>query len=172
MRNHLLTTIALSLLLYCFQASANSGNDEQGFTIYLVRHAEKLTDKKDPALTRCGLARSESIAKQLQLINIEMLYSTNYKRTQQTAAPISTSKRLSVISYDPANLPTFAKTLLATKKNAVVVGHSNTTAVLAGLLAEQSLTSFDESIYDRIYQVVRINGGVQLNILHQNFTCK
>ncbi|KGJ93456.1 SixA phosphatase family protein [Thalassotalea sp. ND16A] len=172
MRDHMLKLVYLSVLLCLLPASASSAEDKQGFTIYLIRHAEKLPDTKNPALTQCGLTRAESIAQQLQLINIEMLYSTNYKRTQQTAAPTSTSKQLSVISYDPANLPAFAKSLLAAKKNALVVGHSNTTAVLAGLLAEQPLTSFDESIYDRIYQVVFIDGGAQLNIFQQNFTCE
>jgi 2-keto-3-deoxy-galactonokinase len=53
----------------------------------------------------------------------------------------------------------------------LVVGHSNTTAVLAGLLIGEEMGSFDESIYNRVYQVVIAGDDRRLHILHTAFVC-
>ncbi|WOH39613.1 phosphoglycerate mutase family protein [Thalassotalea fonticola] len=169
----------ISLGLICFYlgmssviaASTQTEDSDSSFTIYLVRHAEKQLNIKDPELTACGLKRAGGIAKQLELINIDKLYSTNFKRTMQTAKPIATMKNIEIEPYNPTELQQFATQLKHKQDNAVVVGHSNTTALLAGLLANQPLGSFEESIYDRIYQVVIFKSSVQLNILQQSFVC-
>ncbi|MEW6997852.1 phosphoglycerate mutase family protein [Colwelliaceae bacterium BS250] len=139
--------------------------------IYLIRHAEKQLDVKDPSLTVCGVQRAQSIAKQLELIAIDNVFSTNYQRTLQTAKPVAQSKNVVIKHYNPKELEAFAIELKQLPGNSVIVGHSNTTAVLAGLLTNIELTSFDESIYDRLYQVVIIGGNAQLQILQQNFNC-
>lgn len=173
----MLKSIYLGLIFFYLGLSSAAATTVEGehadnsFTIYLVRHAEKQLNIKDPELTTCGLKRAESIAKQIELINIDKLYSTNFKRTMQTAKPIATLKRLEIEAYNPKELQQVATQLKHKQENAVVVGHSNTTAVLAGLLANQPLGSFEESIYDRIYQVVIFKSSVQLNILQQNFIC-
>ena len=74
------------------------------------------------------------------------MYSTNYKRTQQTALPIAKEQNLEIISYT-------AKELISEKfiadnkgKNIVIVGHSNTTPELVNrLLGEKKY----EDIADR-----------------------
>lgn len=49
---------------------------------------------------------------------------------------------------------------------------SDTTATLAGLLIkDESHGSFDEKIYDRIYQVVLSDRAGRNHLLHQNFRC-
>jgi len=69
-------------------------------------------------------------------------------------------------------LEEFALTLKEHRRDALVVGHSNTTAVLAGLLVgDESFSTFDESIYDRIYQVVLSDSGGRIHILQQTFSC-
>jgi hypothetical protein len=52
------------------------------------------------------------------------------------------------------------------------VGHSNTTPVLAGLLTDQFMQPFDESVYDRIYKVVINQGKKKLFIIKTTFNCK
>jgi len=52
------------------------------------------------------------------------------------------------------------------------VGHSDTTAVLAGLLVGEKLEEFDENIYDRLYQVVLSDRGGRIDILPQSFQCQ
>lgn len=78
---------------------------------------------------------------------------------------------MDIIHYDPRELEDIKNMLMARKRDALVVGHSNTTAVLAGLLVAKPLDAFDESIYDRIYQVVLSDSGGRIHILHQTYKC-
>jgi broad specificity phosphatase PhoE len=167
--------IIIALVLFCTQFKGNSQNNDQIFTVYLVRHAEKElspTNSKDPHLTACGENRSKSIANFLELVDLDVIYSTAYKRTIETADPTASSKGLEIKKYDPTKLKDFAKLLKEAKRNALVVGHSNTTGVLAGLLAGKEIGSFDESIYNRIYQVIFFNDKVSLQILNSTFKCE
>lgn len=163
--------LLLGLVFFSFNQVQAIGANSTSFSIYLVRHAEKQITQKDPELTRCGLLRATNIAKQLELIKFDHVYSTKYKRTKQTAAPIAQQENITTEYYDPSHLPEFANALIAKQKNSLVVGHSNTTAVLAGLLVAESGEAFDESVYDRIYQVVFIKGVPHMQILQQGFTC-
>ena len=61
--------------------------------------------------------------------------------------------------------------LIAKKQNALVVGHSNTTGVLSGLLAGQSIGSYSSDIYNRIYRVVIYNDNKFLDLIESNFVC-
>lgn len=157
-------------------ASANAQSTEnlaqdKITTIYLVRHAEKQSNSKDPKLTECGSKRAISLAKQLKIISLDHIFSTNYQRTQYTAKPIALMQNKPVKLYNPRALEQTATMLSQLSGNILVVGHSNTTSVLAGLLSKQPLAPFDESIYDRIYQVTLFNRQAKLQILQQNFQC-
>ncbi len=57
------------------------------------------------------------------------------------------------------------------KEDLLGVGHSNTTGVLAGLLIGEEIGSFDEKIYNRIYQVVMYKKTGRLHLLHTAFHC-
>lgn len=141
------------------------------FTIYLVRHAEKQSDSNDPPLTDCGIERSESFSALFQSVTLEAVYSTDYKRTQSTALPTAMDQGLTIQSYEPDALGKIAEELIRNGQDALVVGHSNTTAVLAGLLVGEEMGSFDESIYNRVYQVVIAGDDRRLHILHTSFDC-
>ena len=59
-------------------------------TYYFIRHADKvLANKKDrdPDLTKKGYARAQNWAKVLSDVKYDMVYSSNYKRTIETARP-------------------------------------------------------------------------------------
>ena len=51
------------------------------------------------------------------------------------------------------------------------MGHSNTTGVLAGLLVGEDIGAFDESIYNRIYEVVVTKNERRLHVFHTAFRC-
>ena len=150
-------------------------NKSEIFTIYLVRHAEKeaeANDPEDPSLSSCVELRAQALAKILSDIRLEKIYSTPYERTLSTARPITESRQLEIEIYDPSRLGEFSQLLLDARQDALVVGHSNTTGVLAGLLAGVSEEAFDEDIYDRLYQVVISGKQSHLNLLHQSFYCE
>jgi len=150
-------------------------NKSEIFTIYLVRHAEKeaeANEPEDPSLSSCGELRAQALAKILSDIRLEKIYSTPYERTLSTARPITESRQLEIEIYDPSRLGEFSQLLLDARQDALVVGHSNTTGVLAGLLAGVSEEAFDEDIYDRLYQVAISGKQARLNLLHQSFYCE
>lgn len=78
------------------------------YSIYLVRHAEKLTDLKNPALTTCGTTRAEQLANMLSKTAITSIYSTSYQRTMQTAKPLATQQSITIKTYNPKQLEQFS----------------------------------------------------------------
>src|ERR1051326_1145652 len=95
--------------------------------VVIVRHAEKAaTDPKDPDLSAAGRARAEMLARIVKDSGITAIFTTEFKRTQQSSAPTSTSTGVAptiVPGKDTAGL--IAK-LRALKGNALVVAHGNT----------------------------------------------
>ncbi|MDW3209856.1 MAG: phosphoglycerate mutase family protein [Reichenbachiella sp.] len=165
----------LYFLLFIICHLSCTPTSEEPFTIYLVRHAEKdVSDKtnSDPTLTPCGEERAESLAVFFDQVALEKVYSSDYIRTKDTANPTAESKNKDLTLYNPGELNTIAQVLLERKENALVVGHSNTTGVLAGLLCDQKIEPFDESIYNRIYQVVISDKTPQLQVFHTAFSCE
>ena len=168
-------SLFLFLLILTLQ-SCGSWKNKGIYTIYLVRHSEKEVSASmygsDPPLTPCGKKRSESLSKFLKDVPIEVIYSTDYIRTKNTALPTAQLKGLDIQQYDGEALEDFSKVLLRRKQDALVVGHSNTTGVLAGLLTGQEIGEFDLDIYNRIYQVVLRKKRGRLHLLHTAFECQ
>jgi broad specificity phosphatase PhoE len=135
----------------------------QTTTIYLVRHAEKdLSDvnTKDPNLNGLGLQRAVDLEKIMADKNIAAIFSSNYKRTLQTAAPLSVHLKLEPIIYDPSDPKLLAEKILREYKGktVLIVGHSN--SILAQTRALGGYPSFTE-IQDTDYRnliKVTING--------------
>ncbi|MFD0963553.1 SixA phosphatase family protein [Pseudofulvibacter geojedonensis] len=165
------TYIAFIILTLGLQHVMNAQENDEIFTIYLVRHAEKELSVKNPPLTECGQQRAKSLSTFLKEVNLDAIYSTDYVRTQSTAKPTATIKGLDIKSYNPRKLKDFASLLLYRKEDALVVGHSNTTGVLAGILVNEKIGAFNETIYNRIYQVVVYKDTGRLHIFHTDFTC-
>lgn len=160
------------------QNVAHSQDTDKMFTVYLARHAEKQADAanlEDPSLSACGEQRSIALATILKSVGLERVYSTDFQRSLATARPVAESHQLEIETYDPEQMEAFSVELLKRRQNALVIGHSNTTAVLAGLLAGQegeSFSEFSEDEYDRLYLVTVAGGQGQVNMLDQAFRCE
>src|SRR5437016_8436734 len=95
--------------------------------IVIVRHAEKAANGgKDPDLSSAGRARADELARILRDSGITAIFTTEFKRTQETAAPTATS-----IHVTPTVVPAKDTTALVAKLhqlsgNALVVGHGDT----------------------------------------------
>jgi|GEM_PF-1674983 len=135
-------------------------------TIYLVRHAEKITTEgvKDPELTAIGHFRALNIAKQLSEVGITEIYSTNYKRTLQTAKPLADYLNLEIKNYDPRKLIEFSEEIKSKKGTILIVGHSNTTPKLTSLISGETVAPIEEQHeYDNLYQVIMTDTQTILN---------
>lgn len=127
-------------------------------TIYLTRHAEKAKDgTKDPSLTEEGRERAKTFARNLEKNNVRAIYSTDYKRTRETVAPLAEALGLELIIYDPGKLENLKEEILKEYKygeTVVVVGHSNTTPTLVNLLInKEQFKQIDEDDYTNLYKV-------------------
>lgn len=156
---HVFLSMVLIMVLGALSVSIASADS----TIYLLRHAEKQKDgTKNPHLTEQGQQRAEYLAQHLSLANITKIYSTDTHRTQATVKPLSDLLGISVDSYNPRKLEELAAILKSETGQIVVVGHSNTTPVLATLLSGRAVASIDDDEYDNLYQIVLINKNAQL----------
>jgi broad specificity phosphatase PhoE len=89
---------------------------------------------------------------------VDKIYSSDFERTRDTAAPLAAALGLEVEQYDPTAMADLSQTLLASPGRYLVVGHSNTTPELAGLLGGEPGPPIPESEYDRLYLLVHRPG--------------
>jgi phosphohistidine phosphatase SixA len=132
--------------------------------IYAVRHAEKASGR-DPDLTPEGTTRAAALARVLQHVDLDHVYSTDTKRTRATGAPTAKAKGLEITSYKPSGeLPK----LLASGEGGqtvLVVGHSNTVPALVkafglepGVSVHPKYGPILES-YEDLYMIVATKGA-------------
>lgn len=137
-------------------------------TMYVVRHAEKATpatatmqsDKNNPDLSEAGHARAVALQQRLANAGIKRIYSTNYKRTLQTAMPLAKTNDLSIVTYHPSSdsLPAFVERVKSKRKgNVLIVGHSNTIDNIANALVGSQVVPADipETDYNNLFIITR-----------------
>lgn len=130
-------------------------------TIIFVRHAEKAeSPPEDPDLSEAGTRRVAELTRQLVdadvVAGIDAIYSTPYRRTMETARPLSEALNLPINRYDPADNEAVLETILKRHKGKIilVVGHSDTIpGLIADLGASKKVPPIDEMEYDNIYVI-------------------
>ena len=169
---HILVIGALVAGLLILTKMPKGGNDGADYTdtvIYHVRHAEKITGEdagRDPALTEEGEARAKILAGLLRKKDITHIYSSDYIRTRDTAAPTSEMSGVTIEIYDPRALDALAAELKQIKGRVLVVGHSNTVPETVDAIGGVGgAPIFEKAEYDRLYVVTISEGGiVQTNL--------
>ncbi len=134
--------------------------------VYLVRHAEKADDSRDPALSAEGVERAHLLARVLADAGITRIISSDFQRTRDTAAPLADRLGLTVEIYDPRALDQVAQDLRDAGGRVLVSGHSNTTPQLVELLGGQPGTPIrDADEYDRLYVLTLGTDGTSTVLL-------
>lgn len=147
-------------------ATAASAN-----TFYLVRHAEKLADGPDPALSACGRARAQALADYISDVKLEAVYATPYQRTQQTAAAVAEQQQLTVQIYDPRDTDALLHKLKEHSKPVLIVGHSNTVPALVTQLSAIDMAPLSEQDYSMLYRVDSSTTNPSVTLFRQIFSC-
>ena len=130
MKKYLLLFAFVFSSIAIFAQEKKDKNDDVVTTYYLIRHAEKQRinpNDKDPKLTFQGYKRADKWAEVLANANINMVYTTNYNRTKETASPTANKNGLRLFVYDPRKMYDEGFKYNTKGKNVLVVGHSNTT---------------------------------------------
>ncbi|PHS75650.1 MAG: histidine phosphatase family protein [Robiginitomaculum sp.] len=160
---HVIVIAALVAGFFMLTKMPKGDTVDKGTIVYLVRHAEKITGEnagRDPALTNEGEARAETLAGMLREENITKIYSSDYIRTRETAAPTAKVSGVEIEIYDPRDLPTLASLIQEVKGHILVVGHSNTIPeTVAALGGVGGSPIFEKSEYDRLYVVTILEDG-------------
>lgn len=138
-------------------------------TIILVRHAERAEDgTRDPDISEAGKIRAQSLANLFSQTKIDVIYSTAFKRTQNTVVPLAGLKKLTVQDYNPTS-PGWVDEVLSKHKGQTVfcVGHSNTVpATINQLIGKEEYKNFEDADYGNVVIVsLREKGNAKLTWL-------
>jgi 2,3-bisphosphoglycerate-dependent phosphoglycerate mutase len=155
--------VIIFLLLIGLEATA------QKTTVWIVRHAEKDTsfaNRLNPDLTVVGMQRAKDLAAYLQKENIVKIFSTDTKRTKQTAKHFKASLDI----YAPKNLSGLLDVLYqqANGKSVLIVGHSNTVLeTIEALGGARPVALLTDDDYDYLFKVVLADGkAAQVSSFH------
>ncbi|MGM0524693.1 MAG: histidine phosphatase family protein [Pseudomonadota bacterium] len=135
------------------------------YTLYFTRHMEKTDEKTDPELSLIGQQRARLLAQTLKNSNIEVIFSTQFKRTRLTAEPLAKYLNVSVENYPSKDLEGIVTSIKALQKNALIVGHSNTVSELVKA-AGGSAKVLKKDDYGDLFQVVISGDDVVTNRLY------
>lgn len=138
-------------------------------TFILIRHAEKdLTQStNDPDLSAEGRARANRLVDVLKKTDIQAIYSTPFKRTQQTVNQLAAAKGLQVLLYQANKMEEIDAMLKQHAGGTVLLsGHSNTVPMIVNyLMGEEKYKVLDDGDYGNIIIVSVTERGKNTNVV-------
>lgn len=127
-------------------------------TYYLVRHAEKADNSSDPELSEAGHIRAGALKDLLLPKNIDTIFVSSVRRTQQTADSLAAALNKKYAIY-PASLQGNQQLIrqlksLGGNRGILVIGHSNTIpVVIDSLMGDAQQITISENDFDNLYTV-------------------
>ena len=106
----------------------------------------------------------------LDEVQLDAVYTTDYERTQMTAAPIAVKKNLTVQIYDPAIIDLDKFKEENKNKKVLVVGHSDSTPDFVNkMIGQDKYYQIDDDQNGSLF-IVEIVGGITTD-MRLNFNC-
>lgn len=167
-RSSFRSVLLLAVLLCGFAVQDAS---EQPTRFYVVRHAERFTQwpaqpgpgAEPHPLNRVGMRRAMELQTVLRDVPIAAVYSTDNRRTWQTATPTAVAAGIEITPYGGADFPDLA-VWAATRRDqhrgesVLIVGHSNTVPTIVRALSGVDSDFSVGADHDNLF-VVTITGG-------------
>ena len=151
--------------LFLFLVVQLSFAQDKTTTIYFIRHAEKVDSSKNPDLSTFGLERAAHWSEIFSVIPFDAVYSTDFTRTKQTAAPTAANKKLTITIYDPKNIDLQKFKTDNLGKTILVVGHSNSIPNFVNKLINQDVyQTIEDATFGNLY-IVTLNGDETTHLL-------
>jgi broad specificity phosphatase PhoE len=123
-------------------------------TVVLVRHAEKVDQSTDAALSEAGRERAKELARTIGELPVTAVFTSQFSRTKDTVAPLCAGKGLTAQALDAKDTAALAAAVRACAGGTVVVcGHSNSLPQLAAALGVAEPLAFGESEFDALHVV-------------------
>ena len=128
-------------------------------TIFLVRHADKVSDETDALLSEAGHRRAECLAKTLADAHIQQIYTSDLQRTQQTAAPLAERLHLKPVAIPLSKLDDLVEAIRSEKAaNILVVWHDATLPKILRALGAPEIPPIAHTEYD-LFFILTFDGG-------------
>jgi broad specificity phosphatase PhoE len=124
--------------------------------VFLVRHAEKVDESDDAALSAKGAARAQALARHLAAAGVKAIYVTQYQRTAQTAQPLADRLGLTPVKLHSDASRELVERIRSDHPRDVVliVGHSNSVPRAIRLLGHAEPVEIGHDEYDSLFVVV------------------
>lgn len=130
-------------------------------TVFVVRHAERADTvagaapmmAADPELSEAGRARAESLAAVLKDAKVVAIFTTEFKRTQATAAPLAKALGVQVTTISSKEPAKLVEAVKGAGGNVLVVGHSNTVPAFVKELGVAAPVTVGDAEYDNLFVV-------------------
>jgi broad specificity phosphatase PhoE len=128
-------------------------------TIYLVRHADKISDETDAPLSDAGHRRAECLANTLADAQIQQIFTSDLQRTQQTAAPLAEKLHLTPVAIPLSKPDELIEAIRSGKAaNVLVVWHDATLPKIMRALGAPEIKPIAHTEYDRFF-ILTLDGG-------------
>jgi phosphohistidine phosphatase SixA len=145
-------------------------------TVILVRHGEKSAEPgPDPALSPAGEARARALAVALQGTKVAAVFTTPFKRTNATAAPLAGANGITPIEMPVSGgAPAYAKGVADSiaahyaGRTVVVVGHSNTIPAMIAALGGPKMSDLCDNEYSTMFRVT-LDGSTPAKVVASRY---
>ena len=142
--------------------------------VILVRHAERADGgpgagtpmtgaPADPLLSAAGKARAEKLATMLAESGVKAIYTSEFRRTQDTGKPLAAKLRLTITPVASRDVNDLVKKIKAEhpKDVVMIVGHSNTIPAAIKAFGGPDIKMADDE-YSAIYILSPATGAMTL----------
>src|SRR5882724_4323526 len=134
--------------------------------VVIVRHGEKAGNGgNDPDLSSAGRARANELARILKDSGITAIFTSEFKRTQETAAPTATSTHVTPTVVAAKDTTALVAKLHQLNGNALVVAHGDTIPSIVKALGINSPVNIPDADYSELFIVI-LGDKPQLFRLH------
>ena len=139
-------------------------------TIVVVRHADKIDDSDDAVLSPTGEAQAKRLAHVLKDLGISAIYTTQFKRTIQTATPLADLLKIKLLAYEQTDVNAVATEIRRKhpKEVVMVVGHRSTVPKILKQFGASEPVALGSSEYDSLF-ILTLPPRQSPTLLHLRF---
>jgi broad specificity phosphatase PhoE len=141
--------VVLAILAACLPVSVRA---QESGTVFLVRHAEKLSTARDATLSPQGHKRAECLAHTLGDAVVQVIFASGFVRTQETARPLAKKLGIKATTVEYRDIAGLVEKLRAMPdKTVLVVAHSDTLPGIIEKLGAGKVDPINEDEFDRLF---------------------
>jgi DNA-binding winged helix-turn-helix (wHTH) protein/broad specificity phosphatase PhoE len=136
--------------------------------IYIMRHTEKADDvTEDPLLSEAGKIRAQYWKQVLANVEIDQIYSTDLKRTVETAEILAENYQIKPEFYYPLSFDIVNFITEVQGQKVLIIGHSNTIPDMVNrLIGESTYPPMSHTDYDKLFVItINANGDTSSSLL-------